>query len=237
MVPRVEIASVVVVVVVREFGRGSEVVVQQVPQVEQQVGEEREAAAVGAEIEAAVVEPSKHVMGSAQVVPLMVVIVLQQELHFVQVVVAAAAAVAVVVFDAELEQDGAVLEDAVAVWQRLVLVQVLVLELDEFDAGDVVDAVVDVAERSDVDCSDNRQSFACLVGSTAQLSLLLGLVQASAADVVAAIAADVVAAVAADVAAAVVADDSILHDYNAAVADAAIVAEAGFEGDAEPVAQ
>lgn len=55
MVPRVEIASVVVVV--RGVGRGSEVVVL-VPQVEQQVGEEREAAAVGAEIEAAVVEPS-----------------------------------------------------------------------------------------------------------------------------------------------------------------------------------
>lgn len=217
MVPRVEIASVVVVAVVRGFGRGSEVVVQQ-------VGEEREAAAVGAEIEAAVVEPSKHVMGSAQVVPQMVVIVLQQELHFVQVIVAAAAAaaaVAVVVFDAGLERDGAVLEDAVAVRQRLVLVQVLVLELDEFDAADVVDAVVDVAERSDVDCSDNRRSFACLVGSTAQLSLLLRLVQASAADVVAAI----------------VADDSILHDYNVAVADAVIVAEAGVEGDAEPVAQ
>lgn len=228
MVPRVEIASVVVVV--RGFGRGSEVVVQQVPQVAQQVGEEREAAAVGAEIEAAVVEPSKHVMGSAQVVPRMVVIVLQQELHFVQVAVAAAAvAVAVVVFDAELEQDDAVLEDAVAVRQRIVLVQVLVLELDEFDAGDVVDAVVDVAERSDVDCSDNRRSFACLVGSTAQLSLLLGLVQASAADVVAAMAADVVAAI--------VADDSILHDYNVAVADAAIVAEAVVVDDAEPVAQ
>lgn len=165
-------------------------------------------------------------MGSAQVVPLMVVIVLQQELHFVQVAVAAAA---VVVFDAGLEQDGAVLEDAVAVRQRLVLVQVLVLELDEFDAGDVVDAVVDVAERSDVDCSDNRRSFACLVGSTAQLSLLLGLVHASAAVVVAAMAADVVAAI--------VADDSILHDYKVAVADAAIVAEAGVEGDAEPVAQ
>lgn len=163
-------------------------------------------------------------MGSAQVVPLMVVIVLQQELHFVLVDVAAAA-VAVVVFDVELEQDDAVLEDAVAVRQRIVLVQVLVLELDEFDAGDVVDAVVDVAERSDVDCSDNRRSFACLVGSTAQLSLLLGLGQASAADVVAAMAADVVA------------DDSILHDYNVAVADAAIVAEAGVEGDAEPVAQ
>lgn len=170
-------------------------------------------------------------MGSAQVVPLMVVIVLQQELHFVLVVVAAA--VAVVVFDVELEQDDAVLEDAVAVRQRIVLVQVLVLELDEFDAGDVVDAVVDVAERSDVDCSDNRRSFACLVGSTAQLSLLLGLLQASAADVVAAMAADVVAAIVADV----VADDSILHDYNVAVADAAIVAEAGVEGDAEPVAQ
>lgn len=138
-------------------------------------------------------------------------------------------AVVVVVFDAELEQDGAVLQDAVAVRQRIELVQVLVLELDEFDAGDVVDAVVDVAERSDVDCSDNRRSFACLVGSTAQLSLLLGLVQASAADVV--------AAIAADVAAAVVADDSILHDYNVVVADAAIVAEAGVEDDAEVAAQ